>query len=70
MQSAALASSIWIVCRKRPAARAGWDAAVLGDMRTNITQQLRDFWVAGNRGPDSFGRRPVRPSKRSRSIRS
>ena len=52
MQSAALASSIWIVCRKRPAARAGWDAAVLAEMRENITQQLRDFWVAGIRGPD------------------
>ncbi|MCY4121433.1 MAG: DUF1156 domain-containing protein, partial [Acidobacteria bacterium] len=46
MQSAALASSIWIVCRKRPAARAGWDTAVLAEMRANITQQLRDFWVA------------------------
>ena len=52
MQSAALASSIWIVCRKRPAARAGWDTAVLAEMCANITQQLRDFWVAGIRGPD------------------
>ena len=52
MRSAALASSIWIVCRKRPAARAGWDAAVLAEMRENITRQLRDFWVAGIRGPD------------------
>ena len=52
MQSAALASSIWIVCRKRPAARAGWDAAVLDEMRENITEQLRDFWTAGIRGPD------------------
>ena len=52
MQSAALASSIWIVCRKRPAARAGWDAAVLAEMRENIARQLRDFWVAGIRGPD------------------
>ena len=52
MQSAALASSIWIVCRKRPAARAGWDAAVLAEMRANVTQQLRDFWDAGIRGPD------------------
>ena len=52
MQSAALASSIWIVCRKRPAARAGWDATVLDEMRENITQQLRDFWTAGIRGPD------------------
>ena len=52
MQSAALASSIWIVCRKRLAARAGWDAAVLAEMRANVTQQLRDFWDAGIRGPD------------------
>ena len=52
MQSAALASSIWIVCRKRPPARAGWDAAVLAEMRENVTRQLRDFWTAGIRGPD------------------
>ena len=52
MSSAALASSIWIVCRKRPAARAGWDAAVLAEMRARITQRLRDFWDAGIRGPD------------------
>ena len=51
MQSAALASSIWIVCRKRPAARAGWDAAVLAEMRANVTEQLREFWDAGIRGP-------------------
>ena len=50
--SAALASSIWIVCKKRPAARPGWDNIVLGEMRENITQQLRDFWDAGIRGPD------------------
>ena len=52
MSSAALASSIWIVCRKRPAARAGWDAAVLAEMRAKITQRLRDFWDACIRGPD------------------
>ena len=50
--SAALASSVWLVCRKRPAARPGWDSAVLGEMRENITQKLRDFWDAGIRGPD------------------
>ena len=51
--SAALASSIWLVCRKRPAAaRAGWDNRVLSEMRTNITTRLRDFWDAGLRGPD------------------
>ena len=50
--SAALASSIWIVCRKRPPARVGWDASVLAEMRKNISQQLREFWDAGIRGPD------------------
>ena len=53
LSSAALASSIWLVCRKRPVmARAGWDNRVLAEMRTNITQRLRDFWDAGLRGPD------------------
>ena len=50
--SAALSSSVWIVCKKRPAARPGWDTTVLNEMRHNITQQLRDFWDAGIRGPD------------------
>ena len=50
--SAALASSVWIVCKKRPPARPGWDNTVLNEMRENITQQLRDFWDAGIRGPD------------------
>ena len=50
--SAALASSVWLVCRKRPQARPGWDSAVLSEMRENITRKLRDFWDAGIRGPD------------------
>ena len=51
--SAALASSVWLVCKKRPeAARPGWDNKVLDEMRTNIALQLRDFWDAGIRGPD------------------
>ena len=50
--SAALASSVWIVRKKRPAARPGWDNIVLGEMRDNITRQLHDFWDAGIRGPD------------------
>ncbi|NLE37856.1 MAG: DUF1156 domain-containing protein, partial [Pirellulaceae bacterium] len=51
--SAALASSVWLVCRKRPAtARPGWDNQVLDDMRTNIRDMLREFWDAGIRGPD------------------
>ena len=52
MTSAALASSVWLVCKKRGPARPGWDASVLSQMREYITQQLRDFWDAGIRGPD------------------
>ena len=51
--SAALASSVWLVCKKRPeSARPGWDNRVLDEMRHNIHNQLRDFWDAGIRGPD------------------
>ena len=70
MASAALSSSVWLACKKRAPARPGWDAAVLSEMRENITQQLRDFWDAGIRGPDfvwaatgpaleAFSRHPV-----------
>ena len=53
LSSAALSSSIWLVCRKRPAnSRPGWDNAVLSEMQANITTQLHDFWDAGIRGPD------------------
>jgi len=53
LTSAALASSVWLVCKKRPpTARPGWDNRVLDEMRTLITQRLRDFWDAGIRGPD------------------
>ena len=52
MASAALSSSVWIVCKKRDPVRPGWDSSVLQEMRGNITQQLRDFWDAGIRGPD------------------
>jgi hypothetical protein len=51
--SAALASSVWLVCKKRQAeARPGWDNQVLEDMRRNIRVKLREFWDAGIRGPD------------------
>lgn len=51
--SAALASSVWLVCKRRPAAaRPGWDSSVLEEMRNNIGDQLREFWDAGIRGPD------------------
>jgi putative DNA methylase len=53
LSSAALASSVWLVCRKRPeAARPGWDNRVLDDMRENIHTRLREYWDAGVRGPD------------------
>ncbi len=51
--SAALASSVWLVCKKRPdASKPGWDNRVLEEMRENIGLRLREFWDAGIRGPD------------------
>jgi len=65
LTGAALSSSVWLVCRKRPAtARPGWDGQVLQEMKTNLWGKrdesgrwlqrptLRDFWDAGIRGPD------------------
>jgi adenine-specific DNA methylase len=53
LSSAALASSVWLVCRKRdPLAKVGWDNRVMAEMRENIALQLREFWDAGIRGPD------------------
>ena len=53
LATASLASSVWLVCRKRPeSARPGWDNRVLEEMHANISQKLRDFWDAGIRGPD------------------
>jgi putative DNA methylase len=50
---ASLASSVWLVCKKRPHdARPGWDNQVLEEMREKIGDQLREFWDAGIRGPD------------------
>lgn len=50
---ARLASSVWLVCRKRAeAARPGWDNRVLDEMRENIYTRLREYWDAGIRGPD------------------
>ncbi|MDI6709992.1 MAG: DUF1156 domain-containing protein [Bacillota bacterium] len=64
--SAALASSVWLVCKRRPeAARPGWDNRVLEEMRERlygrwdegqkqwiIPPRLREYWDAGVRGPD------------------
>jgi putative DNA methylase len=50
---ASLASSVWLVCKKRTAAaRPGWDNIVLDEMRANIAVKLQGFWDAGIRGPD------------------
>lgn len=63
---AALSSSVWLVCRKRPeTARHGWDNQVLEEMRHrlhglwdestktwNLPPRLHQFWDAGIRGPD------------------
>ena len=50
---ARLSSSIWLVCKKRPAtARHGWDNKVLAEMQANLSERLRDFWDAAIRGPD------------------
>jgi putative DNA methylase len=48
-----LASSVWLVCKKRPViARPGWDNKVLDEMKANIAVRLREYWDAGIRGPD------------------
>ena len=53
LTGAALASSVWLVCKKRPStAPPGWDSNVLEEMKSNIAIKLRDFWDAGIRGPD------------------
>ncbi|MFW0859478.1 MAG: DUF1156 domain-containing protein [Dehalococcoidia bacterium] len=52
-ESAALSSSVWLVCRKRAeTARPGWNTQVLEEMRSRIYDRLRTFWDAGIRGPD------------------
>lgn len=51
--SAALSSSVWLVCKKRPEdTRPGWDNRVLEDMQTRITKRLHAFWDDGIHGPD------------------
>jgi len=50
---ASLASSVWLVCRKRALdAKPGWDNLVLEQMKARITKRLREFWDAGVSGPD------------------
>jgi adenine-specific DNA methylase len=50
---ASLASSIWLVCRKRPAdAGAGRYSVVRRAMQDRIIERLRYFWDIGISGPD------------------
>ena len=51
--SAALATSLWMVCRKRPTnPKTGHYAKVKREMQKRITERLRYFWDEGIRGPD------------------
>ena len=53
LSSAALSSSVWLVCRTRPvAARPGWDSRVVAEVQAALTARLRQFWDSGIRGPD------------------
>jgi hypothetical protein len=53
MNSGALASSIWLVCRKRPAnVPVGRYRAVRQAMEDRIIERLRYFWDIGLSGPD------------------
>ena len=51
--SAALATSLWLVCRKRPTgAQVGYYNKIRSDMQGRITERLRYFWDADIQGPD------------------
>jgi adenine-specific DNA methylase len=53
LNRASLASSIWLVCRKRAAsAGVGRYAAVRRAMQERVTERLRYFWDVGISGPD------------------
>ncbi len=53
VNSAALATSLWLVCRKRPTnARVGYYTQVKSEMQERITERLRYFWDARIQGPD------------------
>ena len=50
---ASLATSLWMVCRKRPKnVRAGHYGKVKREMEKRITERLRYLWDAGIQGPD------------------
>jgi len=53
-ESAALASSIYIVCRKRQGAATGYWSEVRCETRELVERRLQQFWDAGIRGADMF----------------
>ena len=53
MNSAALSTSLWLVCRKRSTnVEVGHYGKVKREMQLRITDRLRYFWDAGIHGPD------------------
>ncbi len=51
--SAVLATSLWLVCRKRSKnGKPGHYSKVKNEMEERVTERLRYFWDAGIRGPD------------------
>jgi putative DNA methylase len=53
-ESAALASSLYIVCRKRQGAAMGYWSEVRLETRELVERRLQQFWDAGIRGADMF----------------
>jgi putative DNA methylase len=53
-ESAALASSLYIVCRKRQGAATGYWSEVRCETRELVERRLQQFWDAGIRGADMF----------------
>ena len=52
--SAALASSIYLVCRKYPQQEIGYFREIHDEMEIHIQTQLQRFWKEGTRGGDFF----------------
>ena len=53
IDAASLGTSLWLVCRKRPAnTKAGHYGKVKREMQERIKERLRFFWDVGIRGPD------------------
>ncbi len=53
-ESAALASSIYMVCRKRTTSRIGDFPEVRREIETRVREKLAQFWEEGIRGADFF----------------